>query len=98
MIGVAPFVSNDALLGEPRGQLLNGVHARIQAQTSTKSCHKRTEWRRRRKHHHRGFCWGDMLPDEMPPRGGFIPPDNLVLADLRFRRRCHYRRGGDTVY
>jgi len=32
------------------------------------------------------------LPDEMPPRGGFILPENLVLAGLRFRRRCHYCR------
>ena len=28
---------------------------------------------------------------EMPPRGGFILPENLVLAGPRFRRRCHYR-------
>ena len=29
--------------------------------------------------------------DEMPPRGGFTQPERLVLAGIRFRRRCHYR-------
>ena len=32
------------------------------------------------------------LPDEMPPRDGFILPEILVLAGLSFRRRCHYSR------
>ena len=27
-------------------------------------------------------------PDELPPRGGFILPQNLVLAGSRFRRRA----------
>ena len=32
------------------------------------------------------------LPDEMPPRGDFIVPENIVVDGLRFRRRCHYRQ------
>ena len=32
-----------------------------------------------------------IFTDELPPRAGFILPDNLVLG-LRFRRRSHYRR------
>ena len=31
------------------------------------------------------------IADEIPPRGGFILPENLVLAGLQFRRRWHYR-------
>ena len=26
------------------------------------------------------------VPDEMPPRGGFIQPENLVLAGVKFVR------------
>ena len=38
-----------------------------------------------------------ILPDEMSPRGGFILPENLVLAGSRFRRWCHYRRRCHSV-
>ena len=33
-----------------------------------------------------------ILPDEMPPSGGFILPETLGLACSRSRRRCQYRR------
>ena len=33
-----------------------------------------------------------MLLDATPPRGIFILPETLVLAGVRFRRRCHLRR------
>ena len=37
------------------------------------------------------------LPDEMPPRGGLLLPETLVLDDVRFRRRCHYSRRWHAV-
>ena len=33
-----------------------------------------------------------ILADEMPPIGGFILAETLVLAGVSFRRRCHLRR------
>ena len=38
-----------------------------------------------------------ILPDEMPPRGGFILPETLVLAGLSFRR-WSIIAGGDILY
>ena len=42
--------------------------------------------------HTRATCHDyGILPDGMPPRKGFHPPEKLILAGSRFRRRCHYR-------
>ena len=42
-------------------------------------------------------CMHTAYRDELPPRGGFMQPETLVLAGLRFRRRCHYRQRCHSV-
>ena len=37
-------------------------------------------------------CINIRLPDDLPPRAGFILPENLVVAGVKIRRWCHYRR------
>ena len=38
-----------------------------------------------------------ILPAETPPIGNFILLETLVLAGVRFLRRCHYRRQCHSV-